>query len=298
MRIVSLLPSATEIVYALGLDDQLVGVTFECDEPPSARTDKAVVVGGRDTSGMTPGEIDRYVCEQAAAGRDLYTLNSGALAGLAPDLVLTQDLCRVCALPSGTVDDALRHLGCRAEVLALDPASLADVLESIRRVATRAGVPERGATVVARLCRRLERVAAALAGRPRPRVAVVEWIDPPFLAGHWVPDLVVAAGGDPVAALPGRRSRSGTWSEIAAAAPEVVVVAPCGYHLEGAAVQAATAATALERAGRPEVQVWAIDGDGLVVRPGPRLVDGVEALAGVLHPGTLPLVDSAVRRVR
>jgi iron complex transport system substrate-binding protein len=247
---------------------------------------------------MTPGEIDRYVREQAAAGRDLYTLHSGALAELHPDLVVTQDLCRVCALPSGTVDDALHHLGCRAEVLALDPASLADVLESIRRVATRAGVPERGAAVVARLCRRLERVAAALAGRPRPRVAVVEWIDPPFLAGHWIPDLVVAAGGDPVAALPGRRSRSGTWSEIAAAAPEVVVVAPCGYHLEGAAVQAATAATALERAGRPEVQVWAIDGDGLVVRPGPRLVEGVEALAGVLHPGTLPLVDSAVRRVR
>src|SRR5664279_1190628 len=134
MRVVSLLPSATEIVYALGRGDDLVGVTFECDEPPSARTDKAVVVGGRDTSGMSPREIDDYVRDRLAAGADLYTLHADALAGLAPDLILTQDLCRVCAVPTGRVEDALGHLGCRAEVMCLDPHTLIDVLDSVLAV--------------------------------------------------------------------------------------------------------------------------------------------------------------------
>ena len=202
----SLLPSATEIVYALGLGDELVGVTFECDEPPAARQEKTVVVGGRDTRGMTAGEIDAYVRAQTAAGADLYTLHARALADLEPELILTQDLCRVCALPSDRVQDALDYLGCRADVLSLDPHSLADVLASIAEVGTRAGVPERAAELTARLRARLDRVAASVAGRPRPRVAVIEWTDPPFTAGHWIPDLVSAAGGEPVAARPGERS--------------------------------------------------------------------------------------------
>lgn len=289
----SLLPSATEIVYALGLGDQLVGVTFECDEPPAARQDKTVVVGGRDTRGMTAGEIDAYVRAQTAAGADLYTLHARALAELEPELILTQDLCRVCALPSDRVQDALDYLGCRAEVLSLDPHSLADVLASIAEVGTRAGVPERAAELTARLRARLERVAAAVAGRPRPRVAVIEWTDPPFTAGHWIPDLVSAAGGEPVAARPGERSVTTTWAAIAAAAPDVVIVAPCGYHLPGAIGQAKTVARAL-----PGLPVWAIDADGLVVRPGPRLIDGVEAIASILHPGAGPAAPpGAVMRV-
>jgi iron complex transport system substrate-binding protein len=292
-RIVSLLPSATEIVYALGLDDRLVGVTFECDEPAQARREKAVVVGGRDTSGMTPAEIDEYVRAQAAAGADLYHLERGALADVDPDLVLTQDLCWVCALPSGTVEDALAFLGCSAEVVALDPHTLDEVLETISLVGERAGVMARAAELRARLQGRLDAVAAAVAGRPRPRVAVVEWVDPPFPGGHWVPDLVVAAGGDPVAALPGRRSQQVDWSLFASAAPDVVVVSPCGYHLDGAAEQAAVVAAHL-----PDAQVWAIDGDGLIVRPGPRVVDGVEALASILHPSAVPARPDAVRRVR
>src|SRR5882757_7996842 len=151
MRVVSLLPSATEIVYALGLGDDLVGVTFECDEPPAARAEKTVVVGGRDTRGMTPGEIDIYVRTELASGADLYTLHAEALATLQPDLILTQDLCRVCALPSGHVEDALDHLGCQAEVLSLDPHSLDEVLESILAVGERAGVPERAARLVQEL---------------------------------------------------------------------------------------------------------------------------------------------------
>lgn len=283
MRLVSLLPSATEIVYALGLGDDLVGVTFECDEPASARADKAVVVGGRDTRGMTPGEIDDYVKGELAAGRDLYTLHAGALAGLAPDLILTQDLCRVCALPSGQVSGALDHLGCRADVLSLDPYSLEEVFGTFRAVGDAAGVPERARGLEVRLRDRLREVATAVADRPRPRVVLVEWVDPPFTAGHWVPDLVRAAGGEPVAARPGARSVQTTWAELAGAAPDVVVVTPCGFHLAGAIRQAEVVAPRF-----PGAQVWAIDGDGLVVRPGPRLVDGVAAIAAILHPDAVP----------
>src|SRR6516164_218472 len=169
-----------------------------CRRPPrssthSARAEKAIVVGGLDTSGMAPADIDRYVRAQLAAGRDLYTLHAQALAGLAPDLILTQDLCRVCALPSGHVTDALDYLGCRADVLTLDPHSLEEVLDSVLLVGRRAGVPERAALLVAGLRARLDVVAARVAGLRRARVAVVEWVDPPFTAGHWVPDLVTAA---------------------------------------------------------------------------------------------------------
>jgi iron complex transport system substrate-binding protein len=292
-RIISLLPSATEIVYALGLEDRLVGVTFECDEPPQARVDKAIVVGGRDTSAMSPGEIDAYVRSQAAAGADLYHLHRDALAGLDADLILTQDLCWVCALPSATVAEALSYLGCRAEVVALDPHTLDDVLATIGTVAASAGVASRGAALVGALRARLDAVASAIAGRPLPRVAVIEWVDPPFPAGHWVPDMVSAGGGTPVAALPHERSHEVDWSFVTAARPDVVVVSPCGFHLDGAVAQAVAVASAV-----PDAQVWAIDGDGLVVRPGPRLVDGVEALASILHPDVVPARPDAVRRVR
>jgi iron complex transport system substrate-binding protein len=279
MRLVSLLPSATEIVYALGLGDQLVGVTFECDEPQAARVEKTVVVGGLDTRGMTPRAIDDYVRGQLATDGNLYTLHEQALADLRPDLILTQDLCRVCALPSGQVEAALAYLGCQSQVLTLDPRTLAEVLDSIVTVGRATGVPGEAERLVAGLRGRLARVADRVAGQPWPKVAVVEWVDPPFTAGHWVPDLVTAAGGTPVAGRPGEPSVQASWAEIAAAGPDVVVVAPCGYHLAGAAEQARTAAGAL-----PGVPVWAIDADGIVVRPGPRLVAGVEALAALLHP--------------
>ena len=294
MRIVSLLPSATEIVYALGLDDQLAGVTFECDEPAVARMEKAVVVGGRDTSGMTPAAIDAYVRSQLAAGEDLYTLRADALAALAPDLILTQDLCRVCALPAGHVEDALDYLGCTAEVVSLDPRSLDDVLATILTVGKHAGAQPQAERLVAALRLRLAAVADRVAGRRRPAVAVIEWTDPPFTAGHWVPDLVTAAGGHPVAASAGGRSEQASWQQIAAARPEIVVVAPCGFGLDAAAAQAELVAREL-----PGLPVWAIDADGLVVRPGPRLVDGVEALAAIFHPdpadATMP--DRHTRRV-
>lgn len=289
MRLVSLLPGATEIVYALGLGADLVGVSFECDEPASARVDATVVVGGRDTRAMSPREIDDYVRSRAAAGADLYTLHADALATLAPDLIVTQDLCRVCAVPAGQVGAALAHLGCTADVLCLDPHSLEDVFAGIHAVAIRAGVPERAAVLVASLRNRLTAIRTATGGRPRPRVAVVEWVDPPYGAGHWVPDLVTAAGGDPVGARPGALSVRTTWPQIAADQPDVVLVAPCGYGLAGAVAQARAVAAQL-----PGPAVWAIDANGLVVRPGPRLVAGVEAIASILHPDRVPAAHPAV----
>ncbi|MET3808603.1 iron complex transport system substrate-binding protein [Nakamurella sp. UYEF19] len=292
MRLVSTLPSATEIAYALGLGDQVVGVTFECDEPASARIEKTVVVGGRDTHGMTPQEIDRYVRDRLAAGEDLYTLDGGALAALAPDVILTQDLCRVCALPSGQVEEALSYLGCQADVVSLDPHTLADVLDTILLVGARTGTADRAQELVNGLQARLDAVSTAVAGLPRPRVAVVEWVDPLFTAGHWVPDLVTAAGGEPVSGRPGQMSVTATWDSVAACMPDLVVVAPCGYHLDGAVAQARAVAERL-----PGVAIWAIDADGLIVRPGPRLVDGVEALAALMHPEAVAAVPGRAERV-
>ncbi len=291
MRVASLLPSATEIVYALGLQEHLVAVTFECDEPASARTDHAVVVSGADTTSMTPAEIDAYVRERRAAGEDLYTLHEDALAPLAPTIVLTQDLCRVCALPTERVDVALAHLGCSADVVTLDPHRLDDVLADIGTVAAACGVTPRGEQVVAELRLRLATVSAAVAGRARPRTAVVEWVDPLFEGGHWIPDLVEAAGGEVVGGHRGRASGPSDWSDLRALDPEVVLVAPCGYGLDGAAEQAS-----IVREQLPGTHVWAIDGDAVVVRPGPRLVDGVEAIASVLHPDAVP-ASGHVRRI-
>ena len=293
MRVVSLLPSATEIVYALGLGEQLVGVTFECDEPESARRDKTVVIDGRDTSGMSPAAIDAYVRDQIAAGNDVYTLDAGSLAALAPEVVLTQDLCRVCAMPAGHVRQALDYLGCTADVVTLDPHTLDDVLETILTVGRRTHTMEQAERLVAALRRRLTNVADRVAGGHRPSVAVIEWVDPPFTAGHWVPDLVKAAGGEPVTGHAGSRSTQTTWDTIAAAQADVVVVAPCGFGLDAAADQAAMVSRQL-----PGVPVWAIDANGIVVRPGPRLVDGVEALAAILHPDRAAAVPAGrTRRV-
>jgi iron complex transport system substrate-binding protein len=296
MRVVSLLPSATEIMYALGAQNALCGVTFECDEPARARLDHRVIVGGRDTRAMAPGDIDAYVRDQLAAGGDLYTLEQDALAGLDPDLVLTQDLCRVCAVPAGQVTQALDRLGCTAAVLTLDPHTLADVLHSIVAVGRATGVADRAEQLCAALQRRIDAVRGAVAGRARPRVAVVEWTDPLFAAGHWIPDLIEAAGGVAVAARPGQPSVPIAWSELFDAAPDVIVVAPCGYHLDGAHQQAAGILDRL-----PLAPVWAIDADGIIVRPGPRLVDGIEALATILHPdvaGAWPDHSASVREVR
>ncbi|QDP95545.1 ABC transporter substrate-binding protein [Microlunatus elymi] len=300
MRIVSLLPSATEIAYALGLEDELLGVTFECDEPPRARQDKQIIVGGMSTAELSEAQIDSVVRRRLAAGEDLYTLDAGALSTLQPELILTQDLCRVCAVPTETVRDAAAQLGCDAEVVTLDPYSLDEVLESIRAVGRAASVPGRADQLIMELRGRIAAVEDRVTGLPRPRVAVLEWIDPLFGAGHWMPDMVTAAGGEPVACRPRQRSVPMTWDDVVAAEPEIMIISPCGFGLDGACQQAVKIIddrSIMERL--PECQVWAIDGDGLMVRPGPRLVDGIEALAEIIHPGAVPQPrTAAIARVR
>lgn len=279
MRIASLLPAATEMVAAVGLAADLVAVTYECDHPAGIRERCRVVVDTVLPPGLTPAGIDAVVRDRAARGLPLYTLDAAALAALDPELILTQDLCRVCALPAGTVADALATIGCAAEVLTVDPHSIDDVLAAIQAVGDRGGVASAAADLVARLRRRLAAVRAAVAGRPRPRVLVLEWVDPPYLAGHWVPELVARAGGECVGGGAGEWSVAVGWAELADLACDAVVVAPCGFGLDAALEQAAAV-----RARRPGVPIVAVDSASYVVRAGPRLVDGVEALAWALHP--------------
>ncbi len=293
MRIVSLLPSTTEIVCDLGLADQLIGVTVECNWPAGIREGRETVVGTFADPSMSPAEIDAIVRQRMAAGLDLYTLDDAALARCNPELILSQDLCRVCAVASGDVDAAVERLACSAVVLQIDPQSLHEVIDSINTIASAAGVPKRGADLVASLHRRLAQVAASVAGKPRRRVFVLEWTDPPFGAGHWVPDIVMAAGGDPVLARPGQKSVPTTWTAISAAAPDVVIVSPCGYGLDAAAKQA----LAIQHLLPTTCQVWAIDADAVMVRPGARLVDGVEAIASILHDIS-DIPEHVLRRIR
>ena len=296
--IVSLLPGATEWVYALGLQHRLRGVTFECDVPAQARSENRVVVGGLDTSGLTPGEIDAAVRAQVAEGRALYTLDRAAMAELAPDVVLTQDLCRVCALPAQSAREAVEAAGCPSQVVTLDPRRLAEVLDDALAIGAACGVAAAASAVRTALQARLDAVAARVAGRPRPRVLVLEWVDPPFIAGHWVPDLVAAAGGEPVLAAPGQRSGTTTWPVVAWQQVDRVLVAPCGFGLQDAVQQASSIIDRLP-AG---VAVDAVDAGAVVTRPGPRVVDGVEALAAAWHPGRrpgdLPAPVPLVARVR
>jgi len=295
VRIVSLLPSATEILFAIGAGDAVRGVTFECDYPDEARL-RTIVSSTQLGDGLTPAQIDAEVKARLAAGEDLYTLDEGALSDLDPDLVVTQDLCAVCAVDSADVDAALDHLGCRAEVLTLDPMTLAQVLDSIGAVGRATGCEQAAADLVAGLRGRLDAVAAAVAGRHRPGVAVLEWTDPPYSSGHWVPDMVEAAGGRSLLGRAGARSSQVRWDDVAALGADLIVVAPCGFHLAGAAAMAeAVVAEGRLPAGVP---VWAVDADAAFVRPGPRLVDGVEALAALIHPGAVPLPHGLAALVR
>jgi iron complex transport system substrate-binding protein len=285
VRIVSLLPSTTEIICDLGLEDELLGVTAECNWPEQVQSGREIVVRSFADVTMTPAEIDEYVRRRIAEGLDLYELDDAALQRCDPDLILSQDLCRVCAVASGDVAAATARLNCHAEVLQIDPQTLSDVLASIETIAKAANVTQRGVVYVQSLRRRLTDVLEAVQTLPRRRVFVLEWIEPPFGAGHWVPDLVVAAGGEPVLARPGERSVAVTWEEIAAAQPEIIVVAPCGFGLDQAGDQARVILDLVP----DNAEVWAIDADAVMVRPGPRLIDGVEALASLMH-------DVGVRR--
>ena len=284
-RIVSLLPAATEILFALGVGDRVVGVTYECLDPPEA----AALPNVTDTivpTGATPAEIDELIGAAMAESRELYTLHREVLAGLEPDLIVTQDLCRVCALPAGTAEDALAQLGSSAEVFSYDPMDLDGVLTGILQMGQAAHAPNPEA-FVAELRDRLQ--ATTQAAEPesgaRPRTLLLEWPDPPYTPGHWIPDQIAAAGGHPLLAHPGGRSSATTWEAIAASDAEVLIVAPCGFDEPAALEQLQTVLARPELADLPAVRsgrCYAIDADSYIVRPGPRLVDGVGELAKLI----------------
>jgi iron complex transport system substrate-binding protein len=282
MRIVSLLPSTTEILFDLGAGDEVVGVTFECDHPAEART-RTIVSTSAMPEGLSPQEIDVFVGDALRRGQDLYHLDEGALSGLDADLVVTQDLCAVCAVDVSVVDDALAHLGCTAEVLTIDPHTLEEVFASIETLGKATGHEPEAAALIAGQRGRLAAVRDRVAGLPRPRVMLLEWTDPPYAPGHWVPEMIEAAGGEPLLGTTGARSVRVTWEAVHAAAPDLVVAAPCGYDLAGAR----RLADELVAAGSlpAGVPVHAVDANAAWARPGTRLVDGVEELASLLHPG-------------
>lgn len=280
MRIVSLLPSTTEILFAIGAGDDVVGVTFECDFPEQART-RTIVSTSAMPEGLTPAEIDSFVVEAMQRGEDLYHLDEGALSGLDADLVVTQDLCAVCAVDVSVVDDALTHLGCTAEVLTIDPHTLDEVFDSILTLGRATGHQEEAEALVSRERARLSRIRERVAGRSRPKVMFLEWTDPPFAPGHWIPEMIEAAGGEPLLGSPGGKSVRVTWEQIRAAQPDVAIAAPCGFDLAGARALGEQVVASGELG---EVPVHPVDANAAWARPGTRLVDGVEELAALLHP--------------
>jgi iron complex transport system substrate-binding protein len=290
VRIVSLLPSATEIVAALGLADRLVGRTHECDWPPEVASVPPVTADRGDRGGMSSAEIDRAVAEATAQGRGLYRLDAAALAAARPDLIVTQALCGVCAVERDEVEEIARAIPSCPQVLSLEPETLGGVLECVLRVGEAAGAPRAASRVVAGLRARLERARELTEGRPPVRAVCLEWLDPPYLAGHWVPEQVELAGGHDPLGRPGRPSVAARPEDVVAADPDALLLMPCGWS-------ARETLAALDREGFyeryramravREGRVTALDGAAHFSRPGPRLVDGVAALVPVLHPGAV-----------
>jgi iron complex transport system substrate-binding protein len=290
MRIVSLLPSATEIVYALGLGEQLVGVTHECDYPPDALTKPQLTrsaIEAKPRDGETKAKaIDREVRASVHAAHSLYGIDAQMLSDLQPDLIVTQELCDVCAVSAGLLQRTLAEVSSPATVIALEPMSLDGVFETIRQVGKATGTDERAREVVTTLKRRLELLASAKRKANRPRTFVLEWTDPPFACGHWTPELVEIAGGAPVLCFPNQSSRTVSWDDVIEADPECIIVAPCGMGIE--ATESAIAdldATSegwrrLRSSKRRHVAV--VDGNQFVNRPGPRLVETAELFAAAI----------------
>jgi iron complex transport system substrate-binding protein len=282
MRIVSLVPNGTEILFAVGAGDLVVGVSHECDFPAEART-RPILTGSALQPGMTSAEIDQVVAAQMGGGESLYTLDEDRIAELAPDLIVTQQLCPVCAVSTAQVDGAVRPLPRCPDLLSLDPRTLSDVFADIRRVGEVTGRGSEAEALLQNLQARLDAVRDRVAGSAaRPRVATLEWLDPPFAGGHWVPEMVEIAGGIDVFAKPGAHSARLSWEQLKAADPDVLVVMPCGYDEAGAAAQIDLIADRPEwrelRAVR-EGRVYPVDANGCFSRPGPRLVDGIERMA-------------------
>lgn len=287
----SLVPHATELLFALGLGDRVVGVTHECDHPAPARrlpqVTRPLLPAGLDQAG-----IDAAVRALASDGSGADRLDAGLLEELRPDLVITQELCAVCAVSHDDVVRLTAHLPGPPDVLALDPHTFGETLDDVRTVAALCDVRDAGAALLRRIGTEVDRVRIAVRGADRPRVAAVEWFRPVYAAGHWTPQLVEMAGGADLLGLPGEHSARTTWEELAALRPDVVVCLPCGYDAAASRAQAAPYAERLWATGA--TRVVAVDASGLFSRPGPRLVEGLTTLAHALHPDRVPRAPGAV----
>jgi iron complex transport system substrate-binding protein len=285
MRIVSLVPSATEMLFALGLGPDLVAVTHECDYPPGARELPKVT---RDVlpSGLDAAQIDAAVKERTLGGQSIYELDTEALHELQPELIVTQALCSVCAVSYDDVRAIADEIAGRPQVISLDPHTIGEVLGDARTLAQATDHKDAAVDLIAAAAARIDRVRLAVREARRLRVVALEWLDPPFVAGHWTPQLIDYAGGEDVLGFPGENSEQRTWEEIRAAQPDVVIVMPCGYDAEIAHREAEMHRDELASLGAGEVV--AVDASAYFSRPGPRLVDGLELLAHILHPELVP----------
>jgi iron complex transport system substrate-binding protein len=289
VRIVSLVPHATELLFALGLGDDVVGVTHECDYPPAARDIQPVTYDVL-APGLSAAEIDAAVRERTADGDSIYELDDELLRELEPDLIVTQALCHVCAVSHDEVQALAVTLENPPRVIALDPKTYGETLGDVRTIAQATGAKDAALDLIARTARRADIVRLAVRDVPRPRVVAVEWLDPVFVAGHWTPQLIEMAGGEDVLGMPGEPSERSTWELAAAARPDVVVVMPCGYDAARAVVEAEEHADRLRALGAD--RVVAVDASSYFSRPGPRLIDGLELLAHILHPDRVPIAPA------
>jgi iron complex transport system substrate-binding protein len=287
MQICSLLPSATEILYALGLGDCVAGVTHECDFPPEAAKKPALIRPRVDPQAQ-PAEIDRQVSELVARGESIYAVDAELLASLAPDLIVTQDLCHVCAASPDDLATALTRLPKMPDVLSLTPHSLADVLNDIRRVGRATGRCDEAEALAGKLEQRVSAIASVTAqAAARPRVLCLEWLDPYYVGGHWVPEMVAKAGGHDVLGRAGEPSLRVTTTEIAQTGPDVIVVMPCGYNSRRVVAEFGVTQIPDDWKDLPAVRqrrIFAVDANSYFSRPGPRLADGVALLAHIFHP--------------
>lgn len=281
MRIASLVPSATEMLFAVGLGESVVGVTHECDWPTAA-SELPQLTATVLRPGLSAGEIDAVVKEVIGEGQALYTLDEERLAELEPDLIVTQAVCEVCAVSYNDVVEVAARLPNRPRVLQQGPSTLGEVLDDVTRLSEAAGIPERGRVLRGELEARLDAVRVAVADAPRPRVLALEWLDPPFLGGHWIPEMIEIAGGESIAGASGQKSPQVEWEDLRGLDPDVVVSMPCGWYLEESCAQALRHADRLGAFGG--ARVYAVDGASTFSRPGPRLVDGVELLGHLFHP--------------
>ncbi len=293
MRIVSLVPSATEMLFALGLMDEVVAVTHECDYPPTAAT-LPRVTRDRLPAGLTTAQIDAAVKERTLKGESIYELDTALLHELQPDLIITQALCKVCAVSVDDVRAVAEEIDSQPMVVALDPHTLGEVLGDARTIAQATDAKDAAVDLIREAATRIDRVRLLVRGARRPRVVALDWLDPPYAAGHWTPQMIDYAGGEDVLGFAGEGSQEQAWELVAATEPDIVIVMPCGFDAEIAHREAELHREQLAALGAGEV--IAVDAAAYFSRPGPRLVDGLELLAYLIHPELVDISDELAAR--